>query len=357
MICTHILIDGNNLAYRAVAGYGKDGDYVTSSGKPNSLVYGFMSMLGNLRSCTSGAIPLVVWDGGYDHRTALSERGVELGIIPSPYKANRGEPDPIKDSIHDQMPDLRYIMATTDIPQIRRSGYEADDVIASYAKKISESGGMSMGYTVDRDYFQIISDSTMILRRDDMIGKLQFIEKYGIQPHQWVDVGALAGDTGDNIHGVPGIGEGTAIDLVLKHGDYESVIESCVSELSPLRAEYADIIDEDDLAELIDMKAHQKTNKYAGCYLGMPFTGVALAMERKEIKKIKVSTLMIAMYQQRIRLAYRLKLMVDSIDVPVPVAFDRYNENEFDAACRRFEVNGLLGMKKAFSCDDTRKKS
>ncbi len=352
MLCSHILIDASNLAYRAEAGYGSDHGNSTKSGRKNSLVRGFMSMLGNLRSCTSGAMPVIVWEGGYDHRTKLSKKGVELGIVPSTYKANRGKPDPIKDSIHDQMPDLRAILAATDIPQVRVNGYEADDVIASYIKKIVDSGGCAMSYTVDKDYYQSIGESSIIMRREDLVGLPQFVEVYGIQPSQWIDVGALAGDDGDNIHGVPGVGEGTALNMIKAHGDYESVIAACVSELSPLRAEYPDIEDEDNLAKLIDYKAHMKTNKYAGCYVGMPFTGVAMAIEKKLVRNVKVSTLMVSMYQQRVRLAYRLKRMVDDIVLPDLRVFNRFDENEFEAICNRFEVNDLLNIKSAFSCQD-----
>ena len=352
MICSHIFIDGNNLAYRAEAGFGSDGGHRMSSGKRNSLVYGFMSMLGNLRSCTTGAIPLIVWDGGYDHRTKLSRKGVEAGIIPDEYKANRGEPDPIKESIHDQMPDLRYILGVTNVPQIRINGYEADDVIASYAAKTVREGGACMAYTVDKDYYQIISDSTIIFRKDDMLGYPQFVEKYEIEPHQWVDVGAIAGDAGDNIYGVPGIGELTALSMVKEHGDYESVIDACVAEVSPLRAEYPDIVDGYELDKLVSTKSHQKTNKYAGCYSGMPFSGVALAMEMKEVKRVKVSVLMVAMYQQRVRLAYRRKKMVDTIDVPDVNIFNRYSDDEFDAACRRFEIPDISYMGSHFACND-----
>jgi len=355
MLCTHILIDGSNLAYRAESGYGSDGSRRTSSGRPNSLVYGFMSMLASIRNLTEGAIPVIAWEGGYDHRTELSKRGVELGIIPSEYKANRGDPDPIRDSIHNQMPDLRAILATTDIPQIRCSGYEADDVIASYIRKICSEGGRVIALTVDKDYFATISQNSMVYRKDDMVGYSQFVEKYGIEPWQWTDIGALAGDSGDNIYGVPGCGENTAISFIKEHGDYESVIGACSSELSPLRAEYPDIDNQHEIDELISYGKGMRSNKYEGCYVGMPFSGVALAIERKRIKKVKVITLMIAMYQQRVRLAYRLKKMVDDLELPELKVFDRFNVNEFDAVCRRFEVGGLMNFKNAFSCDDVRK--
>jgi 5'-3' exonuclease len=355
MICTHILIDGSNLAYRAESGYGSDGSYKTGAGKSNSLVYGFMSMLANVRNMAVGVIPVIAWEGGYDHRTELSRRGVELGIIPGEYKGNRGEPDPIRQSIHDQMPDLRAILATTDIPQIRVSGYEADDVIASYIRKICSDGGKAMALTVDKDYFATISKNSMVCRKDEIFGYYAFVEKYGIEPEQWTDVGALSGDTGDNIYGVPGCGEKTAISLIKDHGDYESVIAACASELSPLRAEYPDLDNQDDVNELISFGAGKKSNKYEGCYVGMPFSGVALAIERKKIRKVKVITLMIAMYQQRVRLAYRLKKMVDDIELPELKVFNRFDENEFEAICSRFEVTRLMELKRAFSCEDVRR--
>lgn len=352
MLSKYILIDANNLAYRAESGYGKEGNLRTSSGKRNSLVHGFMSLLYNLRTFTSGVMPIVVWDGGYDHRTALSKKGVEYGIVPEAYKENRGEPDPIKESIHEQMPDLRYILSTTNIPQIRKKGYEADDVIASYAKRISSTGESVVAHTVDRDYFQILNRNVILMRRDEMFGYSSFVEKYGIEPRQWVDVGALQGDNGDNIFGVPGIGETTAVEMVRECGDYESVIEKCARELAPLRAEFPDVNDRDEIDWLVSTKASSKTNKYSGCYPGMPFSGVAVAVEKKIVKNVRVNTLMIAMYQHRVRLAYRLKKVVDDINLPEILPFDRYDHNEYDAACRRFEVGEISHYGSAFSCRD-----
>lgn len=354
MLSSHILIDANSMAYRAEAGYGKEGNLRMKSGRRNSLVHGFMSLMYNLRVCSHGVMPVIVWDGGYDHRTALSKRGVELGLIPSLYKANRGAPDPIKDSIHTQMPDLRYILSTTNIPQIRVDGYEADDVIASYSKKLYDQDRIVTSHTTDKDYFQIIRDRVMILRKDEIVGHSDFVEKYGIEPCQWVDAGALAGDTGDNIHGVPGVGESTAIGLLKECGDYESVINKCAMELSPLRAEFPDLETQEDIDWLISTKASMKSNKYAGCYPNMPFSGVAAAVEKKVVKNVRVNTLMIAMYQHRARLAYRLKKMVDNIDLPELSLFDRYDRNEFDAACRRFEVNEISGYASVFECSDVK---
>jgi len=354
MLSTHILIDANNLAFRAEAGYGKEGKLRMSSGKRNSLVHGFMSLLGNLRGFTEGTMPIVVWDGGYDYRTAMSKQGVGHGIIPELYKANRGKPDPIKESIHDQMSDLRYILSTTNVPQIRVEGYEADDVIASYAKMLSARGNIVTAYTSDKDYYAMINRNVVILRRDDMMGYSSFVEKYGVEPHQWVDVGAIQGDNGDNIFGVPGVGESTALTLVAECGDYESVIRKCSTELSPLRAEFPDLTTQSDIDWLISTKESQKSNKYAGCYPGMPFSGVAAAIEKKTVKNVRVNTLMIAMYQQRVRLAYLLKKTIDDITLPEIVPFDRYSYDEYEAACRRFEVMDILSFGSAFSCSDVK---
>jgi len=353
----YLLIDSNNLTCRVAYGYG---ERYTSSGEPTHIVHGFMDQLVRMRQTFPQLVPLIVWDGGYKERTKLSKKAVDLGVIPELYKANRDDNDPIKTDIKDQEPFLRHVLSTTNVPQVRKDGYEADDVIASYTHILKQDPNMTIvNYTVDKDYYQLIDDNVMCVSKRDGVETLITLEDYenmfsGLSPCQWVDVGALGGDTGDNIFGVPTCGEGTAIKLISEHHTYQAVIEACTKQFSGLRAEYSDLQTEDEINELKETRSCSKHNPYAMCYPGMKFTGVALAVEKKLIKKPKMMPLMISMFQDVVRLAYRLKKMKCDLNLPPFKVFDRFDKNMFVAACERFELHDIKARANLFSCDELR---
>jgi len=341
----YLLIDGNNMAYRALHAY--DIEMKTTTGIPTSVIYGVLSQLAYVRSAYQGFMPLVVWDGGYTERTAISKKAQSEGIIPSAYKENRHDPtfDGAKMVFDDQVPKVQKMISLTNIPQIRLSGEEADDVIASYCRKLTVTGKKILCFTGDHDYYQLITDNVIIVARnrgvDTLTNMTKFVEKYGIQPHQWVDIGALQGDNGDNIFGVPGVGESTAINLVAEHGTYEGVINASVEQMGVLRLEYPDLESAEEIENLVSTRADKKVNPYSGCYPGMPFTGIAMALEQKKLKRVKRAPLYIAMYQERVRIAYVLKKMRDELPVPELVPFNRYDAEGFSAACDMYELNEI----------------
>jgi len=345
----YLLIDGNNLAHKALHAY----DSKTSEGRDTSVIFGFMEQFASVRRSFPGNLPLIVWDGGYRERLRLSKKAVRLGLVPSEYKANRSadKSDPMVASLYDQMPDLLRLLSLTDIPQIQKRGCEADDVIASYCKRLKGCGKHVLCYTADHDYYQLADEDVFIISRlagaEDIMDADSFRERYGLEPPRWVDVGALMGDAGDNIHGVPGVGIKTATALVQEHGDYESVINACCSQFEALRAEYPDLETEADIARLRAMRDDDK-NPYAGCFPGMPFTGVAMALESGKLKKIRRVLLQIAMYQDRSKLAYVLKKMNADLDVPELKLFHRMDELLFWAACERYELTQLKTWTKLF---------
>jgi len=341
----YILIDGNNMAYRALHAY--DIEMKTSTGIPTSVIYGVLSQLSYVRGAYQGFMPLIAWDAGYTERTRISKEAQSKWLVPSAYKENRHDPafDGAKMIFNDQVPKVQELISYTNIPQIRLNGEEADDVIASYCRKLTATGKKILCFTGDHDYYQLISDNVIIIARnrgvDTLTTKEKFVEKHGIQPYQWVDVGALEGDTGDNIFGVPGIGTSTAAKLVLEHGDYEGVIEYCASTIKPLRLEYPDLQTQEAVDALIATKADKKTNAYERCYVGMPYTGVAMAVEEGKLKRVKKTPLYIAMYQDVVRVAYVLKKMRDELPVPELVPFDRYDAAKFSAVCDKYELNEI----------------
>lgn len=348
----YILIDANNMAHKAL--YACNGRQ-TSSGMDTSVIYGTMNQLAKVRSDFATYIPMIVWDGGYKARTAISEKGVKAGLIPDVYKGNRDKSDPLKKSLYDQVPHLRKILSATNIPQFVKDGFEADDVIASYTKMLKNRGHQVVCYTVDQDYYQLIDKDVFCVARLNGEEQIVSLDDYremfqGISPSQWVDVGALAGDTGDNIFGSPGCGIKTAVALVAEHGTYEDVIRECCRQFAALRAEYPDLTEESEIQELRNMRADKKINPFRDCYPGMRFTGVALASERGKIKKQKMTPLCIAMFQDRIRLAYNLKKMYDDLAVPEFKLFDRWSRDTFLSLCSRYELNEIAYSVELFSC-------
>jgi 5'-3' exonuclease len=347
----YLLIDAYNLAFKAV--HVHDG-MRTSSGKPSSVVYGVLQQIATARMAFQRYVPVVVWDGGYDDRARRSKEAVRLGIVPQGYKENRDGIDPFKQSVRDQVPSVKSIIACTDIPQVLKKGYEADDVIASYCKML-KGDGCIINYTCDDDYFQIIDDGVFRVSRSagerQMMSMELFVEKYGIHPRQWVDVGALCGDTGDNIFGVPSCGEGNALKLIKEYGGYEAAIAGCAAKYVGLRAMYPDLSG-DDLETLRKLKG-DKRNPYLHCQPWMPFTGVALAIEQKRAKNPgKMVELLVAMYEKRVRLAYVLKKMVCNLALPHPKLFNRWSQAQFEAACAGFELHEIIDQSDLFACSE-----
>ena len=140
------------------------------------------------------------------------------------YKANRS------DAPEDLIPQFSLIREATrafNIPYIELKGYEADDIIATYAKRAE-----SVGWTVDiissdKDLMQLVNDKIKMIDPMKMtnIGREEVFKKFGVYPDKVVDVQALAGDSTDNIPGVPGIGIKTAAELINQYGNLESLLK------------------------------------------------------------------------------------------------------------------------------------
>jgi len=335
----YLLIDGHNLIYKAAHVY----KTTTRDGQPTGIIFGFLDQFIAARSVFPDFLPLVVWDGGAKDRHEIAAAAMAAGYIPDGYKANRHreEIDPVKMSIDEQMPQLRRLLSFTDVPQIWRDGYEADDVIASYCKTLKSEGLTILCLTPDHDYYQLLGDKILLVTRHGGEQKItdaeDFRATHGISPSQWVDVGALCGDDGDNIHGVPGCGLETALKLIRKYDNYEAVVAACCAAMAPLRLEHSDLQTRDEISILKSTKP-EKRNPYAGCYPGMPFTGVAMAYENKKIKLAAQLELHVAMYQERVRVAYRMKKMIDNLQLPQPKFFSRFDPATFTAACDRHEL-------------------
>ena len=193
-----------------------------SDGLPTGAVSGFCSMLFKLledaRSDDTKNKPThfaVIFD---------SARKNFMNEIYSEYKANRSEaPD-------DLAPQFEYIRKSVEafiLPSVELINYEADDLIATYAKKITELGAKVTVISSDKDLMQLVSSKVRLFdpMKSKVIGEKEVIEKFGVKPDQVIDVQSLAGDSSDNIPGVPGIGIKTAAELINKYKTLENLLK------------------------------------------------------------------------------------------------------------------------------------
>ena len=223
-MATLALIDGHSIAYRAF--YALPKDLATSSGQVTNAVFGFVRMLIRLLADENPEALAVAWD--------VSRRTFRSELYPE-YKAQRSS---TPDLLIPQFSLLEEFLEALEVPQLRRQGFEADDVIASLARRATEEGWQVLAVTGDRDVFQLIDRRFRVLytRRgvsDTVKVTPEWVEKrYAVPPSRYVEVAALRGDNSDNLPGVPGVGEKTASRLIREYGAVEQVFEN-LDDLTP----------------------------------------------------------------------------------------------------------------------------
>jgi DNA polymerase-1 len=214
------LIDGNSLVYRAF--FALPESIATSKGQPTNAIFGFASMLVKLISEYGLKPTLVVWDAGMSGRDQIYE----------PYKGHR---DKRPDLLSEQWPYMHPLVDSFGYENVKVSGYEADDVIATLAGQARAQGIEVMVVTGDRDLFQLIEPGVRIMATGRGITDTKIydreavVDRYGIPPELVPDFVGLKGDTSDNIPGVPGIGDKTASQLLQEWGDLEGVLANIES--------------------------------------------------------------------------------------------------------------------------------
>ncbi len=226
MAATLVLLDGHSLAYRAF--YALPTDLATKAGTVTNAVYGFTSMLVKLLADEKPEFIAVAFDA--PARTFRDD-------LDPDYKANRKETPSLFSS---QMPLIREVLETLQVPMIQIEGVEADDVIATLATRAAEAGVDVLVVTGDRDAFQLVSDPhiKVLYNRRGVSDYARYdeagiAERYlGVTPAQYPQYAALRGDTSDNLPGVPGIGEKTAAALIVKYGNLEDIFAH-LDELPP----------------------------------------------------------------------------------------------------------------------------
>ena len=141
------------------------------------------------------------------------------------YKAHR---PPAPDDLIPQFALIREAVRAFDLPCLEQGGFEADDLIATYAREAGERGATTTIVSSDKDLMQLVTDKVTMYdtMKDRRIGIPEVIEKFGVPPEKVVEVQALAGDSTDNVPGVPGIGVKTAAQLIVEYGDLETLLQA-----------------------------------------------------------------------------------------------------------------------------------
>lgn len=208
-----ILIDGNSFCYRAFYAIRS---LTTSAGEPTNAIYGFVAMLNKLLTEHQPDYLAVTFD--LKGPTFRHKRFAD-------YKSQR---KPMPDDLSIQLPTIKKIVSAYNIPIFEQEGYEADDIIATLVAKLAGSNALEiLIVTGDKDMLQIVAASVKVLNphKEGMILDEAWVKKrFGVEPVKVIEIMALAGDASDNIPGVPGIGEATAIDLIKKFGTLDQVL-------------------------------------------------------------------------------------------------------------------------------------
>ena len=214
------LVDGSGYIFRAY--HALPPLTRKSDGLPVGAVSGFCNMLWKLmvsaRDTSVGVTPThfaVIFD--YSSKTFRNE------LYPE-YKANRSAPP------EDLIPQFAIIREATrafDLPCIEMEGFEADDLIATYARLAREAGGDVTVISSDKDLMQLVGPQVSMYdsMKDKQIGVAEVIEKWGVPPEKMIDLQALTGDSVDNVPGIPGIGPKTAAQLIEQFGDLDTLLE------------------------------------------------------------------------------------------------------------------------------------
>ena len=213
-----LVIDGNSIANRAFFGIKllttKDGQYTNA-------IYGFLNiLLSLLKECQPDEVAVA-----FDLKAPTFRHQMYEG-----YKANRHGMPP---ELAQQMPVLKQLLADLGYRTVTAEGWEADDILGTLAAACAARRDDCFLATGDRDSLQLVSESTTVLLASTVMGRSKTVtmdvdairEKYGIAPRQLIEVKSLMGDTSDNIPGVRGIGEKTALSLVQNFGSMEGVYQ------------------------------------------------------------------------------------------------------------------------------------
>ena len=227
-----ILIDGHSIAFRAF--YALPDSLVTKEGFPTNVIHGFLMMISKIIKDFDTDKLIITWD--------VSKKTFRTDL----YKDYKGNRKSAPDEFKIQVKVLQKLIEKFNIPQVSVEGYEADDVLGTLSKSFNDNNEEVLIVTGDRDSFQLIGDKTNVLYTKrgisevERFGKAEFEEKYKISTSQYIEYLGLKGDSSDNIPGLPGVGEKTAINLLSDYENIENIYKN-LDDLTPkLRATFQD---------------------------------------------------------------------------------------------------------------------
>lgn len=205
------VIDSHSLIYQV---FHAISSMTAPDGRPVNALYGFLRDLLDLLARHKPDLLACA----FDH----SEETFRNDLYPE-YKAHR---DPMPEDLRSQVPHIQRLLDALGIPVIELPGYEADDIMATLARRVSEAGGRCVLVTADKDCRQLISDSVSLLnlRKGQLYGAEDLLADWGVRPDQVVDFQALVGDSVDNVPGVESIGPKTATQLLQEFGTLDAVL-------------------------------------------------------------------------------------------------------------------------------------
>ena len=216
-----VIIDGNSLLFRAYYATAYPGVEIMRSqdGTPTNAIFAFSNMMNKiLADLKEGECLFVAFDAGkHNFRHDQLET----------YKANR---KPAPEDLVKQFPLVREFLKSLGIFQFEEIGFEGDDIAGTVAKLAEKEGYTVNLYTSDRDFLQLVTDkiNVNIIRKgmSDVVAMTPALvkETYGFEPLQIIDYKGLRGDSSDNLPGIPGIGEKTAVKLIEEYGDFDNII-------------------------------------------------------------------------------------------------------------------------------------
>ena len=217
------IIDGNSLLFRAyyATAYGGNEIMRTKDGTPTNAIFSFSNMLNKvLQSLKEGDALFVGFDTG---KATFRHKEDET------YKANR---KPAPEDLKIQMPIVREMLHALDIFTFEKEGFEADDICGTVSKMLGKDGYDVIVYTSDRDFLQLIDKNVSIhiiktgMSNIVVMNEKTMPELYGFQPLQIIDYKGLRGDSSDNLPGIPGVGDKTAVKLIQDYGSFEAIVEA-----------------------------------------------------------------------------------------------------------------------------------
>ncbi|MDH3267832.1 MAG: DNA polymerase I, partial [Ignavibacteria bacterium] len=216
---TFVIVDAMAMAYRAYFAF-INRPLKTKQGEPTSAIYGFVNQLVKVLE---------------DHKPdyiAVATDSKEKTFRHEKYEAYKATREAMPDDMIPQIGRIKEIVELMNIPLYIKPGYEADDIIGTVVKLAEKKGMISYAITPDKDYMQLVTDKTIVAKPGRGSDEVVFydvkkvIEHYGFNPKQMIDYLALVGDSSDNIPGVRGVGEKTALPLIQKFGSVENIYKN-----------------------------------------------------------------------------------------------------------------------------------